>query len=31
MCEADLETVLPPSKEYKDAIIIILSGEFKGE
>jgi len=31
ICESDLETVLPPSKEYKSAIVIILKGEFKGE
>ena len=29
--ESDLETVLPPSKEYKTAIVMILKGEFKGE
>jgi transcription antitermination factor NusG len=29
--ERDLETVLPASKEYKEAFVMILHGEFKGE
>ena len=29
--EKHLETVLPPSKEYSSATVVILEGEFKGE